>query len=255
MIIYKITNQINKKTYIGQTVRSLTERWNEHLKMASTQDKRQLYCAMRKYGKENFTIEEIAKASSIDELNKLEQEYIVKYDSYNNGYNMTDGGELNPMHSSKAKASHDSKMRSPEIRKQISISMLEHFKTNPVSSETRAKLAAHRKQYCFIHKDNVAIQVLKSEVDRYLEEGWIKGGKACNPDVVKQRAENRSRGVKCIDENNNVLNTFKSVKSAAEWWYNYNYSDISQPRHLMSLIKKSYSQDIFIRGLKWIYIK
>lgn len=255
MIIYKITNQINQKSYIGQTVRTLNERWLEHIKCAQNNDCRHLYCAMRQYGTDKFTIEQLDTAKSTEELNLLEQKYIRLYDSYRNGYNMTDGGECNPMHCTKAKQAHDTKMRSPEVRKQISESMKIHFKENPVSEITRSKLANYRKQRCFVHKDNVAIQVLKTDLDKYLAEGWIKGSKSCDPDVVKTRAASRSRKVQCIDENNCIIQTFNSVKSAAEWWYNYSYSDRSSSSDLMNLIKKSSSKDIYIRGLKWIYLK
>ena len=56
MIIYKITNLINNKIYIGLTTCSLKERWNNHRHCAKS-DPRHLYCSMRKYGIENFKIE------------------------------------------------------------------------------------------------------------------------------------------------------------------------------------------------------
>ena len=54
--IYKITNSINNKIYIGQTARTLNIRWKEH-KVASISSDRPLYKAMRKYGIDNFHIE------------------------------------------------------------------------------------------------------------------------------------------------------------------------------------------------------
>ncbi len=93
MIIYKITNKINGKVYIGQTTRSLKERWWQHCR-------KKAYCpfihhAIQKYGKENFTIEQIDIAIDRDELDKKEQ-YWIKYYKSNNvkfGYNLTGGGE------------------------------------------------------------------------------------------------------------------------------------------------------------------
>lgn len=54
---------------------------------------------MRKYGIENFTIEEIDKADSFEELGQLERKYIREYDSQNpeKGYNITAGGERNQL--------------------------------------------------------------------------------------------------------------------------------------------------------------
>lgn len=98
MIIYKITNQVNNKVYIGLTTETLQKRWSGHLQAYKT-CKRHLYESMRKYGIENFTIEEIDKADSFKELGELERKYIKKYNSQNpdKGYNLTAGGESNQL--------------------------------------------------------------------------------------------------------------------------------------------------------------
>lgn len=89
MIIYKATNKKNGKIYIGQTVRSLNERMAEHARHSLTAfDK-----ALQKYGIENFTIEQIDSASSIEELNLKEMQWIKHFDCIApNGYNMCEGG-------------------------------------------------------------------------------------------------------------------------------------------------------------------
>ena len=57
-IIYLITNNLNKKVYIGKTIRSLQTRWSEHLRdMHNPQKDNKLYRAMNKYGSDNFIIE------------------------------------------------------------------------------------------------------------------------------------------------------------------------------------------------------
>lgn len=89
--IYKITNDINNKIYIGQTTRSLSKRWSQH-KHNSKEGQTHLYRAMRKYGVEHFSIEKIVECPE-DELDKLECFYIEQYDSYENGYNSTLGGQ------------------------------------------------------------------------------------------------------------------------------------------------------------------
>ena len=92
MIIYKITNSINNKVYIGQTIRALNKRWWEHKKDSETSEL-PLYRAMRKYGLENFTIEEIGGANSQSELNYVELHHIYLLNSiYPNGYNLRIGG-------------------------------------------------------------------------------------------------------------------------------------------------------------------
>lgn len=88
--IYKITNIINNKVYIGQTTKTVEARWKQH-KKASLDKKYSLYYAMRKYGIDNFKIETIEQCKD-EELNEKEIEWIAFYDSYHNGYNMTIGG-------------------------------------------------------------------------------------------------------------------------------------------------------------------
>lgn len=93
--IYKITNNVNSKCYIGQTSKTIEDRWKEHIK-TSQNEKREgynypLYKAFRKYGIENFSIDEIEECD-ISELNDREMYWIKYYDSYHNGYNQTLGG-------------------------------------------------------------------------------------------------------------------------------------------------------------------
>lgn len=90
--IYKITNLINNKVYIGQAV-DIEKRWKEHKRHYLNKNKKEhLYCSMRKYGINNFSFEVIEECS-IEELNDKEIYYISLYDSYNNGLNMTLGGD------------------------------------------------------------------------------------------------------------------------------------------------------------------
>lgn len=87
--IYMYTNKINGMKYIGQTICRLKKRHNEHLK----RDDSYIDRALRKYGKENFTLEIIEdKIYDRKRLDELEIFYINKYDSFNNGYNLTKGG-------------------------------------------------------------------------------------------------------------------------------------------------------------------
>ena len=75
-IIYKITNNINGKTYVGQSRRSDLTRWKEHCSYGA-QDSA-IDRAIKKYGVENFTYEVIDTAHSFYELNKKEREWIAR---------------------------------------------------------------------------------------------------------------------------------------------------------------------------------
>ena len=89
--IYKITNQINNKVYIGQTITPIKQRMYKHYSNAK-KAKTGIDFAINKYGKENFLVEEICKCKN-EELDDLEKFYIQKYNSYYNGYNLTMGGQ------------------------------------------------------------------------------------------------------------------------------------------------------------------
>jgi group I intron endonuclease len=96
MIIYKATNLINGKVYIGQTINTLRYRSEQHRREAKIDDRKHTYFhnAIRKYGFENFEFECIDEAESIDELNEKEAKWIELYHSTdeNVGYNLDSGG-------------------------------------------------------------------------------------------------------------------------------------------------------------------
>lgn len=92
--IYKITNIINGKSYIGQTIQDVKNRFYQH---CATKCNRAvlnmvIHKAIKKYGKSNFIIEVIEETDSTN-LNDREKYWIKYYDSYNNGYNSTEGGQ------------------------------------------------------------------------------------------------------------------------------------------------------------------
>lgn len=93
-LIYKITNDINDKIYIGKTNFSIEKRFKEHCRDAQ-KDKcknRPLYSAMNKYGIEHFHIESIEEVPR-ERASEREQYWINFYNSYHFGYNATLGGE------------------------------------------------------------------------------------------------------------------------------------------------------------------
>ena len=92
--IYIITNKINDKIYVGKTERTIEERWKQHQYAMSSPNKKhyKLYAAMNKYGLENFSICLLEECSN-QLLNERETYWIKRMDSYNNGYNMTLGGD------------------------------------------------------------------------------------------------------------------------------------------------------------------
>lgn len=95
-IIYKVTNIVNGKIYIGQTINTLECRKHGHEKKSRSRKNIStcFHKAIKKYSPENFKWEIIENCSSKEELDEMEFHYIKQYNSFNpNGYNMTFGGE------------------------------------------------------------------------------------------------------------------------------------------------------------------
>lgn len=93
--IYCITNLINGKQYVGQTIRSLEERFKDHSHQAysSGNEDRPICRAIRKYGIENFKIEELEQVEN-DLLNEREIYWIQELQTFGkSGYNATKGGD------------------------------------------------------------------------------------------------------------------------------------------------------------------
>ena len=89
MLIYKMTNNINGKIYVGQTTQTLKERMRKH----KTTTKVLVDKEIAKYGYDNFTVEVIDHASTKEELDEKERKWIAFYNCIiPNGYNLCNGG-------------------------------------------------------------------------------------------------------------------------------------------------------------------
>ena len=96
--IYKITNDVNGKVYIGKTLHSVEKRWKEHIQDSKRErtEKRPLYRAMNKYGIEHFHVEAIEECP-VEVSEEREAFWIKEYNSFGkDGYNATTGGDGKP---------------------------------------------------------------------------------------------------------------------------------------------------------------
>lgn len=126
MQVYLITNKINGKKYVGQTVRQTKDRLKYHLWQDSCPA---LHRALLKYGVDNFSITTLVICSSKEEMDSLEALYVKTLNTkVPNGYNIADGGHSAGAH----KCSEETKEKirkarvgmrfSAEHRKNLSIS-------------------------------------------------------------------------------------------------------------------------------------
>lgn len=96
MIIYKITNKINGKVYIGQTSSTIEKRWKKHQYDAYGKRSWQIHKfqeAIKEFGADNFTVEQIDVAATKEEANAKEIYWIKQYNATEEGYNVSRGGK------------------------------------------------------------------------------------------------------------------------------------------------------------------
>lgn len=93
-LVYKISNTVNDRLYVGLTTNGLEKRWREHRCAANINVDKPLYRAMRLHGIDKFKIELLYTASSIEEMREAELRFIKELKAHVNdgGYNLTDHG-------------------------------------------------------------------------------------------------------------------------------------------------------------------
>ena len=174
--VYKITNLINNKVYIGQTSKSIDARFNRHWKEKNSYD-RYLHRALRKYNKCDFKIETLANAFNKEDLNYLECYFIAFYKSNNSkyGYNLTVGG--------------DGGLRSPEVIKKATAKLKGKKRPKSVCDKISKKLKGRKM---------TDEQIKKSVKNRRLKSGYI----------------NKNKTPVSIKTPDNLIFNFKSIEEA-----------------------------------------
>ena len=172
MIIYKATNTLNDKSYIGKTVRSLHLRKGQHLRSNETTH---FHRALRKYGKDMFDWSVIKETKTEKELDNQEIKFIKEYDTYKNGYNSTIGGDngtyvMSEEHKKNLSKSHLGKKFSEEHRKNLS-------KSHMGMKQGAIALDDYRKEY---GSWNVGISCKEETKDKIREALQNKPLLTCN---------------------------------------------------------------------------
>lgn len=132
--IYKITNTLNQKSYIGQTITKLSERFAKHKYLANHPEQQHnvsyIHRAIHKYGIENFTFETVEQIDN-SLLNEREKYWIQYYNTFvPDGYNLTKGGDG---------TAGFSRPQSEEEKKQRSESLKQYYKNHPEAKEKIGK--------------------------------------------------------------------------------------------------------------------
>ena len=181
--VYLITNKLNNKQYIGVTNNSLEERWKSHL-----YDKKVISKAIRKYGKEHFSIEAIHECDTMDEAYDIEPKFIVEYKTkYPNGYNISDGGKgsqigkRKPTPENVKQKIRESLKKNPwwlKASEEQKEKCRESWRANN-KSRTGQKRGPYNqglfKKTVWINNGNERKRIPESELNNWISNGWHKG--------------------------------------------------------------------------------
>lgn len=175
--IYKITNCINQKLYIGLTINDAETRFKKHKSMIYSNGCSALYEAFKKYGVENFIVETICFSSNKKELMSLEKHYISELNTVSpNGYNLTSGGEnCKVTEETKKKISKALKGRKIKWAEKVSIGVKKLWE----GEEYRTKQTEQRKQKRGKYRDGI-IKPLRLELPSEKINQLYKDGKTIN---------------------------------------------------------------------------
>lgn len=214
--IYKVTNKINDKAYIGQT-KNHDRRWSAHKSAVKRNKPEQvLHKAMIKYGIDNFCFEIICTCIDQDAANEAEAAIIIQENSQGHGYNISNGGQVAPKTEEfKRKLSEKGKVRfvdNPECFKPMKLgraAYMENFAKQgipcpigfqpgrDVTNETREKISAIQKGR--IHS-KVEIENRAQALRKYYSENGKKSSNLTQEAKDKISIAIRNRRILSEDE-------------------------------------------------------
>lgn len=241
LIIYKATNLINGKVYIGQTINTLEYRKNQHFREAKSKRRNTVYFhnALNKYGYENFKFEEIDSANTQEELDEKERYWIKYYDSINKnkGYNLDSGGHSGGIKSeeTKRKIGETTKIKwaNPDTAEKMRKGLLkgaETMKRNaktypftcPVCHKTfyYQKHVAESKKFCSNKCAGKGMNCQKGVYNsaKLNHERNIERKKIIKNDVIKWVFDNEDIVLKC--PYNKISTNFKGLREMLHNKYN-----------------------------------
>lgn len=197
--IYKITNTLNDKVYIGQTIKTVQKRFTQHKNNSNKEYFSQivLYKAFNKYGIENFICEEIEEVPN-DKLDEREKYWIEYYDSYFNGYNSTLGGRATQLYNWDTDDIIEKYMILKSARAVAKEIGCDHSTIDRILNENGVKRFTPSQQQSrplyFKKKDEIHHFETTREAAEWLIENGIT--KMTNPNLVRQEITSRIRNNK-----------------------------------------------------------
>jgi group I intron endonuclease len=164
--IYKIENLVTSKAYVGFTSNRPDVRWKRHIyvsKNPKTKQQSHIHRALNKYGVDQFAFTILYQSKDGEHtLNVMEPHFIQEYDTINNGYNVTTGGEgtLGYSHTDESKAVMSKRATGRKHTEEIRAEMSATRKGRGVSSEARTKMSDSRsRDWIVVHPDGTEEQI------------------------------------------------------------------------------------------------
>ena len=200
--IYKLTNKINGKCYIGQSINKPEKcRWLNYRRL-NCKGQPKLYNALKKYGPDNFTYEIVETGFNKDNLDFLEDTYEIWCNSIDNGYNIRRGGANGKMsEESKRKLSKSNigRIISKETRQKIS-----------KANKGRKMSAEQNKRNSETHKGKTSPKEARQKISKALK------GRTYSSETL-QKISNTLKGHICHQETRQkISNTLKGHKASEE---------------------------------------
>jgi group I intron endonuclease len=208
--VYKITNRINGKIYIGQSI-NIESRWNAekwHGKTESS-NSQAIIRAIRRYGLNSFDFE-IVEETSVNQLDEREKYWITFFDSYNptKGYNATFGGQNG----------HGGIKRPPETGQRISKALKGksrpsmHGKPSGMSGKKHSEEVRQKMSKSGRGKHSNPRGKMPEDQKQKIREGWTDESRLAASERAKQ--QNHSGGWHHSDETKQKMSNAKKGKPA-----------------------------------------
>jgi group I intron endonuclease len=214
MIIYKTTNLINGKFYIGQDSNNNPEYFGSGILLNR---------AIEKYGKENFIKEILEYCETKEELNEREKHWIIYYNAKENGYNIADGGHGGNTYTEETKQ----RISKLFIGRYIHPDTIEKRKKTRQLNPEKYKLSEERKKEIGnFHRGKIISEENKKKLSQRM-----KNFKNYSTEFLKRQTDGKtgsdnpmfgrvgklnvnSKPILQLDANNNVIKEWESINLA-----------------------------------------
>lgn len=237
MFIYKITNDINDKMYIGQTINPVQERFKRHINSAINNELNTHFArAIRKIGPEHFKIEIIDVANSQEELTEKEYYWIHYYDATHKGYNETENKLKCGGNTYASKTREEMEVIGEKIRQTKIGGLNPHaraVKCRNIKTNEEFHFESLSKMQEFFNENNHAAlgKRCTGKIQSLYKEKWqiAYEDKDFSNDIKIGRATYNSKDIQVIELDTKTTKIFKSG-AAVEREYNLSKNKISKTK-------------------------